>query len=76
MSQLSGKVMDSASTLCLPGENSAEKQVGYSHLTPDRKFMITEDLNRQKVIFMESELLVFLFTFITQLNSLTHEGGK
>jgi len=51
MSQLSGKAMDSASTLYLPGENSAEKQVGYSHLSLDKKLMITEDLNRRKIHF-------------------------
>lgn len=59
--------MNSAFILCLSGENSVEKLQVYSHLYLKRKFMITEDLIDRKLIFMEGELFVFLFLFITQL---------
>lgn len=67
MSYLSGQVMNSASILCLSGENSVEKLQVCSHLYLKRKFTITEDLIDRKLIFMEGELFVFLFLFITQL---------
>lgn len=63
VSQLSGKVMDSASSLCLPGENSAEKRVGHPYLSLDRKFMITGDLNRQKIGFHGRSTICVSFYF-------------